>query len=183
MTYDDDPPEPTQEEAEHAEALMAAQNTPIKLEGLTFGMIAHVLSGFIEGHYSLSQRAGELLEKAIDKHVARLIDETTKERIAAKVDALIDQGFPEFDYSGRERSRTTVQELVMAELKKEHGDSYRGPRQTVAQMAVANAVAKLFEKELNETIVTIKADLKKQADAVFRAKLIEGMKEAIGLRS
>ncbi len=180
--YDDDPPEPTQEEVEHAEALNAAQDTPIRLEGITWGMIRHVLGGFIEGHYRLNERVDELLNKAIEKHVSRLIDETTRALLAAKIEQLIDRGFPEFDYSGREKSRTTVQEVVLAELKKEHGD-YNRPRQTTVQLAVARAVATLFDKELKDTMTAITADFRKQADEVFKAKLVAGMREAIGLRS
>jgi hypothetical protein len=181
MSEYDDPPEPTREEIEHAEALMAAKNTPIRLDGITWGMIENVLSGFIEGHYRLNERVEGLLDKAINKHVSKLIDETTRERIAAKVDKLIDEGFPEFDYSGRERSRTTVKDIVMKELMKK-GDEYGREKGTVAERAIARAVAALFDGELKVTMTTLVADFKRQADEVFKAKIVTGMKEAIGLR-
>lgn len=182
MSFEDEPPEPTEDEMKEADAEQAVRASPIEIRGLTTEHVDATIRGLIRSNYRLDERIEEKLDKAIEEHVGSLVAEVTTERIAKAVDAAIAEGFGTFDkYSGRVTERTSIAEMVHKALGEKQGD-YHNKRGTLAEEAVKKAVGEIFDKELKAVITTVVADFKKQADEVFKAKLVAGMKEAIGLR-
>lgn len=185
MSYDEpDPPEPTEDEIQEGQAHNAALGAPIRIEGLTLASVEATIRGLIRSNYDLDRRIAERLDAAVEEHVAALVAETTKERIAAAVDAAIAEGFATFDrYNGRETGRTSVAEMVHKALSERAGSSGFREEGTLAEAAVRKAVKSLFDEQLANVMKALVADFKKQADGVFQAKIVAGMKEALGLRS
>jgi 6-phosphogluconate dehydrogenase (decarboxylating) len=183
--YYDEEPEPTEQDMEENEIAQLAKDTPIEIKGLTGAAVMHVIRGAIEGNWRLTEKINDAIEKAIQKRVSALIDETIKERIVAAIDASIAEGFPVYDtYNGREVSRTSVAEMVQKALtaRGDNFGSYDHRNKTIAEAAVTKAVDALFQKELADVTKSLVANFKKQADEVFQAKIVAGLKEAIGLR-
>lgn len=182
MSYDE-PPEPTEEEIEEAHAANRVQEKPIQILGLTTSHVDATIRGILSSHWRLEERIQKKLDEAIDEHVGKLLNERTAARIDAAIDAAIAEGFGTYDkYSGRVTGKTSIGELVHQALNEQTGDYY-DRKGTRAQVAVRKAVEELFEKTLKSEVDALRADFKKQADEVFKAKLVAGMKEAIGLRS
>lgn len=188
MSDYEDPPEPTQEEMDEHDAREAVLRAPtVRIEGLTPEAVAAIIRSSVEatvaGNWNLSDQIDRAIDKAIEGRVSELTDGMIRERLSALIDSVIESGIPRFDsYNGREMSRTSLTELVQKQLTERSPDSYREKGITIAQEAVKRAVDKLFDKELNGLIDETKADFKRQADEVFKAKLVAGMREALGLR-
>jgi hypothetical protein len=183
MSYEYEPPEPTEEEMKEADAEQAVRALPIEIRGLTTEHVDATIRGLIRSNYRLDERIEEKLDKAIEEHVGSLVAEVTAERIAVAVDAAIAEGFGTYDkYTGRVTGRTSVAEMVSKALTERHSDYSDRNKGTLAEQAVKKAVEELFEKELKSVVAAVAADFKKQADEVFKAKLVASMKEAIGLR-
>lgn len=180
----EDPPEPTQEEIEEFEATKAAEDAPVRIEGVTLGMIRATIAGILESRYTIQNRIDEVINREVAKRVSALFEGAVQERVTAAIDAAIAAGFPVFDrYSGRETARTSVVELVHKALTEKVGErGYDDNTGTAAERAVRTAVQKLFETELKAEVEKLKESFRKQADAVFQAKIVASLKEAIGLR-
>lgn len=183
MSYDD-PPEPTEEEMEEHQQEQAVMAAPVRIEGLTVEAVEVIVRRAVTDNYRINERVDDEIEKQINKAVSSLVKTAIQERAEAAVDALIAEGFAEFDsYSGQVRKRTSVSELINKAMTERSRGGYNEPEMSAAERAVGRAVAAVFDKALEAEIAKVKADFKKQADSVFQAKIVAGLKEAIGLRT
>jgi ketopantoate reductase len=180
-----EPEEPTEEEmVEHETKQSLDKNPSVRIEGLTADDVRAVIAGLIDGKYDLDATAREMVEKRAKQAVSALTEEVARDAIRQAVSDAISGGIHRYNsYNGAIESTTTIAEMVQKELSATKGDNYSSkPKVTVAQAVVAETVAAIFTKELQGEIDAVKKSFREQADAVFKAKLIEGLKEAIGLK-
>ena len=179
----DDPPEPTEEEMDEHEQEQAVMRSPVRIEGLTAEAVEVIVRRAVSDNYRIDEKVNAEIERQIDKAVKSLIKTAIQERAEAAVDRLIAEGFSEFDrYSGNVSKRTSVAEMIHKALSERSRGGYNEPEMSLAERSVHGAVAKVFDKALEAEIVKVKASFKQQADAVFQAKIVAGMKEALGLK-
>lgn len=178
--------EPSPEELHARETEHAARRGGLRIEGLTEEHVRATLVGIVEESYGIRGRVDEEIKRAIKERVSAIVDETIRERCLAAVDEVIANGVAEFDsYSGREKSRRSVAELVVEQLTGKYEDrsyGYCSEKRTPAEHAIGRAVYKLFEKELSAELEKLKAGVKAKLDAVFAAKVAEALKAAIGVK-
>lgn len=186
MSYDE-PPEPTEEEMDIYDQEQALKRaTAVRIEGLNAEVVEVIVRQVVRDSFDLEKLAHQELNKQLKEQVSKVLDAALRERIAATVDAAIADGIPSFDtYSGAEKGRASVAEIVAKQLaQKTNRNGYSSSDgTTLAEQAVHKAVAEVFENAMKGELAKVVADFKKQADAVFQAKLVAGLKEAIGLRS
>jgi hypothetical protein len=185
MSYKDGPPDPTEEEeAEYNVKQNIDHNPAVSITGLTAEDIRAVIAGLIDSKYRLDEEAREQIKKQAERAVSELTDEVAREAIRSAVATTIAAGVSEYDrFTGSVIKSMTIAEMVQKELTGTRSEGgYGKPAQTPAQKAVADAVAELFAKELKSEIEAIKKSFKEQADAVFKARLVDALKDAMGLK-
>ena len=115
--------------------------------------------------------------------VGALVERVTMERVVVAIDAAIAEGFDTFDkWNGRVTGHTSVKEIIHKALTEKTRDQHNRKDSTVVEEAVAKAVAELFAGELKGVMGELVTSFKKQADDVFKARIVEALKGAVGIR-
>lgn len=180
MSYDG-PPEPTEDEIIERETSEAIDKSPaVQIVGLTRNDVHAVIAGLIDRKYDLDGAAREVMADKAKKAVSALTEEVARAAIREAVESAIAHGIHRYNsYNGQVESTTTIAEMVQKELTATKGDYFDKNKMTVAQSVVAETVKAIFTKELQAEIDAVKKSFREQADAVFKAKLVEGLKEAL----
>jgi len=182
MSYDE-PPEPTEEEMMEHDAHQATTEHPIEIKGLTSAHVDATVRGIVRSHYQLDERIERELDRAIEERVGALVERVTMERVVVAIDAAIAEGFDTFDkWNGRVTGHTSVKEIIHKALTEKTRDQHNRKDSTVVEEAVAKAVAELFAGELKGVMGELVTSFKKQADDVFKARIVEALKGAVGIR-
>lgn len=185
MSYEDGPPEPTDEEMDEYETKQSLDKNPtVKIEGLTASDVRAVIAGLVDGKYRLDETAREMIADKAQRAVDALTEEVARDAIRQAVDDTIASGVRRYHaYNGTVESTTTIAELVHKELTRSTKRSYNDPERTVVQDVVAETVKGIFTKELQNELEKLKQEFRAQADDVFKAKIVAALKDAIGLRT
>jgi aminopeptidase N len=179
------PEEPTDEELEAEESTtVAARDQPIEIKGLTAASVEGVILGALRGNWRLDERINEAIDNAVEKVIARLATETVQAKLSAIADAALAAGIVEYDtYSGKPTKRTSLAEYIQAQLKMKSNDSYSSDRgKTVLDKAVAAAITQVFDKDLKAEREAVAARFRQEADDLLKAKLVQSLRDAIGLK-
>jgi len=187
MSYPPEPPEPNPEEEEqYHEERVAKESSGVTITGLSEEAVQSAIRGVLESQYNLCDRYERMLVERLDKKVGEISAASAREAVGAAVERVLDQGIPEFDsYTGKEKSRTTISQMIEKELMAKFRDSYetRGSAGlTILEVMIKKKIDALFDKEFNVIVAEAKKKFSAQVDSVVMAKLAETLKGALGLR-
>lgn len=159
------------------------KNPSVRIEGLTSDDVRAVIAGLINSKYGLDEFAKEKIEEAAHEAVSKLTKEVAETAVREAVANAIANGVTTYSkYGGHAESNISVPSLVHQELTKRSSDGYRDQGKTIAEKVISDMTKELFEKELKGEIESLKKEFRAQTDAVFKTKIVEAMKEAIGLK-
>jgi len=176
--------EPERERARARAAVDAAAT--VSIVGLPLAAVENLVQDVAS---STIQNAGFIevarkeIARAAREAVATVTPEVVREQLGLEVAKVLAEGIPEFDhYSGKEKKRTSVHEMVVACLNAIGSDSRTGERNTVVHMMVKAAVQEVFNKELTKVVEDAKLALRQQVDAVVTGRLSEALRAALGVK-
>ena len=185
MSYDYDPPEPTEEELEAHETEKAAANSPkVSITGLTRDDIEAVIRGVVENAFgNVRSYARELLPSELTQYMQTAVSEAVtsigQEMIAEEVRRSLDEGFKETDQWGNLKAHHTLKARINKVLTETGG--YNDSR-TYVQRVVEEYVKRAVEKEMKDELAAVREQFRKQVDEVLNAKLAEALRQSLGLK-
>jgi hypothetical protein len=180
----DDPPEPTESEMNEFETEQAIKQAPtVRIEGLSAESVAVIVREAVRANYRLDEKAGEMLKEAVDEQVEALLKEEARAQITALVAATLEAGFTEHDRYGQKTGKQmTAQALIIEQLTAKSSDGYQKPELTMAHRVAASVISDRFSKLFNDELERAKIAFRVQVDELLKAKLVESLKSALGLR-
>jgi phage baseplate assembly protein W len=135
----------------------------------------------------LGETLRQLIDDKVEELVGRLVteqfDAAIRDRIAAKVDEVVMSGWQQTDgygnaTGGRIDLRTRISDIL---TKPTEGHGY-GNRVTAVAVIAKDVVDKAFQGEFGKEIAAAREKFRADVDDVVKAKLVESIKGALGLR-
>jgi hypothetical protein len=178
--YDDEYPEPNEEEMSlHMNITeAAAKNEPVQFvmpDWIVESVVKHAAKLALSGMRDEAKRA---VKDAVDGAVAEAANEYVREKVTPLIDATIKEGWQATDSYGRPTKRVTVESIVIEQLTQ--SDSY--DRTTWIHAQVKKHLATMIDAAMKSEVDAARAELRKQLDAVLKAKISETIRDAVGLK-
>lgn len=122
------------------------------------------------------------LQKAIDAQLAQAVSDAVDRVVDAKIleqaEVILREGWTETDSYGHPKKKVTFAERVHGLLSR--SDSYR--RHSYLDEVIKNLVDEALAKQLKPEIDAAKLKVQQLLDGVLATKLLQAMKEGVGLR-
>ena len=154
------------------------QKMTIHVDGITIDQILERLSNLVEQQVRMQMSAK--VKDSIDVHVAKIVEEVTRERIFREANALLEEGWKQTDSYGEPTGKVfTLRERVRGIFDGKDRNGY--DRLTMIEQWLKNAVERDLAKVLTEETELVRKQLKAAFDDVVKAKFAETLRKSLGL--
>ena len=142
--------------------------------------------------YRRESNIGRDLKRFLEQKIAGLaetlvreqFDAIIHERIAKTVDQVLAEGWMRTDEYGNAvgDQRLDLKARISKLISDKQSEGYGGPKYTLSEKLVKEAVEKTLTRELNDEIAKARTSLRAQLDTIVNGKFAEAVKAAMGVK-